>query len=321
MHTLFRIAKFLLGANILCFSITAQSIAMPDAKITVLVVDESGSPMPGIEVAIGFDGQGKVKAYKGFTDAAGTFSAANETAGGVSCAATKNGFYESRGRYDFSASQIQNNTWLPWNPEVRLILRKIGKPVPMYARDTKESRLDIPAVGKEIGFDLIEYNWLPPYGSGKHADFVFRLDKRFKNEKDFDSTLTITFSNPYDGIIFVKEERRHGSLFKLPRFAPESGYLSKLVKAMKRLPDGPLVDDSQEGGNYIFRVRSEVKDKKLVRAMYGKIQGDIVFDPRFQVGASLGFIYYLNPDYTRNLEYDPSANLFQNLKSFERVGL
>ena len=53
--------------------------------------------------------------------------------------------------------------------------------------------------------------------------------------------------------------------------------------------------------------------------MYGKILGDIGFDPAFQKTIDLRFTYYLNPDYTRNLEYDRTKNLFDKLPSLERV--
>jgi hypothetical protein len=55
--------------------------------------------------------------------------------------------------------------------------------------------------------------------------------------------------------------------------------------------------------------------------MYGKIHGEIKFDPRGSKTALLGFKYYLNPDYTHNLEFDPTKNLFTDLKRGERVGI
>jgi len=48
------------------------------------------------------------------------------------------------------------------------------------------------------------------------------------------------------------------------------------------------------------------KDGKVVKALYGKIYGDF-FD----------MVYYLNPDGTRNIEYDPKRNLFKPAKHDE----
>ena len=52
--------------------------------------------------------------------------------------------------------------------------------------------------------------------------------------------------------------------------------------------------------------------------MYGKIRGPIQFEPRIDP-TKVYFKYYVNPDYTRNLEFDPNHNLFGNLPDLERV--
>jgi hypothetical protein len=235
----------------------------------------------------------------------------------VSFGTEEEGCYKSSGVYEYK--NHEGGHWLPWNPTVKLVLRKIEKPVPMYARNTQMSRLEIPVVDKEVGFDLIKYDWMPPYGEGKYADFVFKLERKYKNDWEFESTLTITFSNKRDGIQLVKQNRKYGSAFKLPRFASKTGYKSKLIRFIKRTPGKSLESDIQEDNNYSFRVRSEEKDGKLWRAMYGKIQGDIEVEPRGRRTATVLFTYYLNPNHTRNLEY--GSNLFRNLKAVEEPGL
>jgi hypothetical protein len=57
------------------------------------------------------------------------------------------------------------------------------------------------------------------------------------------------------------------------------------------------------------------KEGKVVSALYGKIHGDF----RWFIGArapksGLAFTYYLNPDGTRNIEYDPKRNLLKSTK-------
>jgi hypothetical protein len=44
--------------------------------------------------------------------------------------------------------------------------------------------------------------------------------------------------------------------------------------------------------------------------MYGKIRGGILISPRKNKPMKIKLHYYLNPDYTRNLEFDPKRNLF-----------
>jgi len=295
--------------------------ALPDAKITVSVVGEDGKTIEGAEVGIGFErniGFGTDSTpQKGITSSNGIFTASYSTSGYVTYGAVKEGYYRSIGVFRFFEQKM--GRWEPWNPTINVVLRKREKPVPMYARDTQMSRLEIPVSGKAVGFDLTEYDWVAPYGKGKYADFFFKLDRKFNKDDDFESILTITFSNKYDGIQLVKENRRYGSEFKLPRLAPRTGYKQKLTRLRKGEPNKPIGSDFAEDNNYIFRVRSEEKDGKLLRAMYGKIQGDIQVEPRGRKTATILFTYYLNPDYSQNLEY--GGNLFTNLSDTEQVGL
>jgi hypothetical protein len=54
--------------------------------------------------------------------------------------------------------------------------------------------------------------------------------------------------------------------------------------------------------------------------MYGKIIGPISFgDVSRKDTATVQFKYYLNPDNTINLEFDPEHNLFGQLSPLEQV--
>ena len=143
------------------------------------------------------------------------------------------------------------------------------------------------------------------------------MTSTYNSDVAYDSKLELTFPNKLDGIQLIKEDRTVGSDFKLPRLAPETGYQNKLIRSRSRIPGKSGENDQKEDNNYIFRIRSEEKNGKLVRAMYGKIQGDIFIHPP----TSIYFKYYLNPDYTRNLEFNPNNNLFKGLSSLEDVGL
>lgn len=292
------------------------SMTFPVAKATIKVVDELGNPIEGAKASISFE-LSKVVSESGVTGSDGVFSASHRTAIDIAFGAEKQGYYKSYGKYSFTTSKT--GRWQPWNPVFTLVLRKIGDPVPMYACQLRTVRL--PYTNKKIGFDLIEYDLVSPYGKGKHADFIFNLEGKYNNEHEYDNTLTLTFSNKHDGIHHVSEDRKLGSKFKLPRFAPETGYKNKLTKSISRTPGQPYKSDSKEDNNYIFRIRSEEKNGKLLRAMYGKIQGDIDFGLDRGRSISITFTPYLNPDYSRNLEFDPKQNLYKDLKSFEHVGL
>lgn len=292
------------------------------AKITVKVVDEHGKTVKGAAVSIAsFTGVGgkKENSIDGYTDDNGLFTATLSGTNEYSLTASKDNYYVNGLAYKFKEDKFKR--WQPWNPKIQIVLYKIGNRVPMYAHDTEESKIEIPVIGKKAGFDLIEFDWVRPYGRGVHPDMIFKLDKQYTDWDNFKSKLTVSFSNRYDGIQLIKQGRSIGSGLKLARFAPEDGYQNEITHYKEKIPNTPLKTSFKEDNNYFFRVRSEVKNGKLVRAMYGKIYGDIVFEPRGSKTASILFKYFLNPDYTRNMEFDPQRNLFTGLSDLERNGL
>ena len=313
----------LVNLTMLVLNSSACGLDLPKAKVTLKVVDENGLPIKGAKTSLTFDDvytfkRGiNTKTISGMTDLNGIVTASNNTIRDVSYSVEIYGWYESRGVYQFS--KHESGKWEPWNPEIKVVMRKIEKPVPMYARQPGSVKpdIEIAAINKEIGFDLIECDWVAPYGKGKHSDFIFRLEKTFKSRDYFDSKLIVTFPNRFDGIQVAKENLKGGSMFKLPRHAPEDGYKNMVTHRTIRTGVGIMKEDYGEDTNYIFRIRSEEKDGKLIRAMYGKINGEIRFDPMNSKTAYIIFKYFLNPDYTRNLEF--GENLFKNLKSTEQV--
>lgn len=166
---------------------------------------------------------------------------------------------------------------------------------------------------------MIKFDWVAPYGIGDYSDFIFKLEKRFESLENFDVNVKITFSEKLDGIYHVKNSREYCSEFKMPRYASESGYVNNLEINMSRKQGQWFETNYKNDDNYIFRVRSETKDGKIDRAMYGKIDGPVKVNI---VGINTAIIImkvYLNPDYTRNLEFDPKCNLFGHLSDLEQV--
>jgi hypothetical protein len=289
----------------------AQALGV--AKIVVKVMDEAGSPVDKAHLNIRFSSDSDT--VKGFTDDNGIFEVKTMSNDGVILGdITKDGYYESGLAHSFYFTRF--GMWQPWGKELTVVMRPIVNPVPMYVRNTF---FDFPALGKEIGFDLEKADWVIPYGLGTQADFIFKVERRYDNRDNFDAKMTLTFTNFFDGIQVVKDDGggdfNAGSWYRLPRLAPESGYQPKLQKRVSERTYGYHSDKSDDN-NYIFRVRSEVgKDGKLKCAMYGKIRADIQYAPLGSTRSNEGFgavglHYYLNPDYTPNLEFDPQRNLF-----------
>ncbi|GAB7025024.1 hypothetical protein [Geotalea toluenoxydans] len=308
----------LLLISCLCRPENSQALTL--AKLILNVVDEKNQPVEGADIEICFVGgctSDDVKNYK--TDENGTCKVSGLSKDGqISAGITKKDYYSTLFHQDYYISKL--GMWQPWNKEYTVVLRPKINPVPMYVR---EKWITIPVVGKEIGFDLVKFDWVIPYGQGVTSDFIFRVDRQYKDVDNFDAIMTLTFSNESDGIQLLKEDTggdfNVGSRFRLPRNAPETGYVRKLAKRKTR-GGGVFYDDAYEDSNYFFRVRSE-KDEKgnLTRAMYGKIKGDIKIDPRSTETGDIHLFYYLNPDYTRNLEFDPDKNLFSPLPRSERL--
>lgn len=301
---------------LLSFSTNSYSL-LATGKITIKVISEDGSPVDGARVGIGFDdvrSKSKENSVIGFTDDQGLFSGSETTTSGyMAFNITKHGYYKTTGDYQF----IDRKTfgWEPWNPELKVVLRKIENPVPMYARQAK---IELPVSENDVGFDLVEYDWVIPYGKGKYSDFIFNLNRNFTAWNDQHCILIIKLNNSYNGIQLHEDDRRVGSEFKLNRYAPSSNYKNE-QKLFINASNGVWNSNVKNTDNYYFRIRSQEKDGKLYKAMYGKISGHLDFSPINSKTAIIVFNYYLNPDYTRNLEFDTKRNLFGNLPDLEQV--
>lgn len=286
-----------------------------NAKVTLQVVDDSGKPVSGAKVGVGFDGPGgKYTGKNGFTGEDGLFTASDECYGKIQYGAEKEGYYRSH--YSYSFKSMGTFMWEPWNPELKVLLRKIENPVPMYAI---KKLMSIKSENKKIGFDFVVGDLVKPYGTGKNVDMTIYVKKRVTSETDMEANMIIHFENKYDGIMNIKENTKNGSKFSLPRFAPEQGYSADYEVTVSRAPEQWYQESYNDDDNFMFRIRSEEKDGKFLRAMYGKIRGPIAFYPARSKLAQFEMTYYLNPDYTRNLEFDPKRNLFGNLPDSERV--
>jgi hypothetical protein len=291
-------------------------------KLTIKVVDEDDKPVEGADVRLCFKGGClKKDATKGKTDINGLFIASGYSVDGVTGGAVeKEGYYYSGYHHDFFTTTL--GMYQPWNKEIKVVLRPKIKPVPMYARRKTLEPLKIPAVGRKVGFDLIKFDWVIPYGQGTVADFVFLLDSHYDNTGDNGySNLMISFSNKFDGMQPFELDKGGdftvGSEFRTPRYVPEKGYQDKVnTRFDPHAPDAHAYRTTDTF--WFFRVRSEVdKNGNLKRAMYGKIESSLIAKPTKDGLAKIEMRLWLNPDYTRNMEFDIDRNLFSPLPDRE----
>jgi hypothetical protein len=294
----------------------------PEWKATIRVVDERGGPVPEANVKVWYhirppSGQAIAMTNKaGVTDTNGVFITSERSKSiELVCEAQKEGYYSAGRSYELGHSYQYDP--VKWSPNLRLVLKKIGQPIPMYARRTQ---IEVPEVDKVVGFDLVEHDWVAPYGKGKQSDFIFDAHRRCANRRDFDSDLKVSFANPGDGLVPVSVPLKHGSGLRLPALAPSDGYSPGLSRYLSNTSGGGWRVDTKEDQNYFFRVRTILDEGRNVKsAMYGKIHGDFAIDPINSKTMLIIFTYYLNPEQnSRNVEFDPRRNLFRDLRFAER---
>jgi hypothetical protein len=314
--------KFVLAPIIaLAAVISLPQIELPEGEIIIRVLDESGKLVSSAEVGASFTqpygvNQGyKAEHKSAITGSDGFVTFKGKTAGEVSYSARKEGYYVTYGQpINFRQRQVEGKSM---KVKADLILRKVINPVPMYARNIE---IVIPAPNTEFAFDLQEGDWVAPVGKGETPDFRVRVTGYYRDATDYDSSLTITFSNKGDGFIPFQAHPRYGSALRLPHQAPEDGYKPEWTWRKVRKhgqTSSEWINPSREDQNYFYRVRTILDEQgRVIKTLYGKIYSDIEFGGASEKGSYLKMTYYLNPDGTRNTEFNPKQNLFKGLASY-----
>ncbi len=299
--------------------IAKKQIELPIARLTVKVIDEQGQAVSEANVNLVFQDPitRKGAPVDGRTDVAGIFSAEGGSNSRVGGNVQKEGYYRAGFAFkDFI--EVKDGRWLPWDATYKSILRPIVKPVPLCARVL--NKLQIPTLSEPCGYDLVISDWVAPWGKGKTSDLVIKVDeRRYTAWGDFDVAVSVTFSNPQDGLKEVElPEYGRYSTFKWERFAPEEGYTPTFNTRTSSHPVNGYKSTSSAQQNFFFRVRTAYLNGKLVGGLYGKISGGIIADVRNSDTAVLSFTYYLNPtSLDRNLEWDKTKNLISGLRDEE----
>lgn len=285
----------------------------PEWKATIKVVDETAQPLSGATVTIGYyvpppAGESIAVARKtGQTDTEGVFSASERSRSyDLTFKAQKEGYYPSSQIYELGHPSQYNAS--RWSPKLTLTLKKIGQPIPMYA---KRVNTHVPVMNKPLGFDLMAGDWVAPNGRGKDTDILFTASMNERAKDDFDYKLVVSFPNPGDGIQpFLVSEVEKASALRSPQIAAEEGYKNEWIKTQSHRPGQPSTLPLDEKLNFFFRVRTLLDEKGNVkRTQYGKIYGDF-----------MNFRYYLNPNQnSRNIEFDPKQNLLKGSRGSQIV--
>jgi hypothetical protein len=285
-------------------------------SVTFKVVDDLGQPVIASHVSVGYLQTGKIV---GLTDSNGFFVATHtDRSFALGFVVNKEGYYQDYIHYElFTPGQFNDQKVAANRNSTQIIvLRKIDKPIPMYAR-RNESGMVLQKENEPMGFDLKAGDWVAPYGIGSHTDIMFALlHRQIISQTKFDCTLKLSFPNKGDGIMVAPSKKITGSTFKTSRTASENGYESELNL---RFINTELATNVF---GYFIRVETSLDEKGNVKsALYGKVSGNFkLYAGTIRPHSGMGFDYYLNPTPNdRNLEFDPQKNLSQNLKLLEGI--
>ncbi len=289
------------------------------AKLTLKIVDENGTPVSGAKVGAHFEMQDR-KGIEGTSNTNGLFTMEDKSQWKMHYGVEKEGYYKTVGEYMFGNDGdlvVQDGKWQPWDPEVRVVLRPVVNPIPMYAKRV-ETR--IPVLDQFVGFDLEKADWVVPYGEGQRPDAWFNVERIVASEDDFEILLTVAFTNSYDGIVAI--ESYPANVLQMARHAPVGGYKAVYERRLGCKPGSGFFNTDPKQEEYsAFRVRTVVDDKGAIQSSYyGKFSDGFRIAGYLAEKITIQFTYYLNPTPNdRNLEFDPKRNLFKDLKSTEQV--
>ena len=316
MRRVTKISKLLLSLTTITLGGTT-CFSGNEGMLTFKVIDDEGKPLVGMPVSAGFSGSER---QEGRSDTNGQFVLKGTALIGlVQYGLRSEGCYPSYGEFTgFTA--VKDRKLQPWNPVITTVVRRIVRPIPMYAKVVES---DLPTTNAPSGFDLVAGDWVAPYGKGSKSDILFAIgERRVSSWTDFNGKLLVTFSNEKDGVQERDERAVGGSTFGWLYSAPVVGYEKKREVILGDVLGKGYFESNHTAAAYI-RVRTVTNEVgHIVQANYGRIAGPMKFDVRDSPTGWIKFAYWLNPTPNdRNLEFDPKRNLFHNLKSTEQVNV
>ena len=286
------------------------------AKITFVVVDDEGQSVPDATVAGGFFNHRRGKhGFSQKTDHKGTVSLEDVCVGDINYKVEKDGYYETRDRYWFFKSGfdcVKDGHWIPWNPAVKVVLKRKVNPVAMYAADRGSNYTLIPQVGEPHGFDLTVGDWVFPHGRGKTRDFDVTYIRDGSGRAFTTQELILSVREPFAG--FRKVSCDTYSALKSPYRADKNAVYEKEVRfSFKRSGETARYIDGQMKADecIVLRTRTRVdEDGRLIGAHYGKIYGPLCFGISLDAPGEMKILHYFNPNENdSNLETDTTKNL------------
>jgi hypothetical protein len=261
-------------------------------------------------------GQGTPRYYESTTDTNGNaivkFDGDNSD---VHWSVKKDGYYKSGPHKSvFKIDEViippgyYNVIMLEHEKHVSTTLWKKINPVPMYAHYPVERR-KLPKENGRYGFDLVEYDWLPPHGSGKEADFYVVRDYNKLTEVGTFTVGAVEFDR---GCGYYIAQNNGCESFQTAYHADTNAAFKTSMPVLCEHRKGaqeydyplPLLD---KNSHIVLRTRVKYDDNgNMISANYSRILGEFSVLPSVSVTES---IFNPVPNDT-NLEFDPDKNLY-----------
>ena len=317
----------LLLSSIFGFTLTGCA----SEKLRVTVVDDMGGPVSNATVRVGFStsrvlfGGGHSSHDKGGhamskTDSNGVATVKfNCTSSDFGWRVVADGYY----RGDLHSEHFKFDEIFVPPCFVKVVLHeheKIGKetlfkiknPQPMYAHYPVERR-KLPKANGRYGFDLAEFDWLPPHGMGREADFYVIRDHNVLTEAGTFTVGAVEFER--GGGYYIARNNDCKS-FQTAYHADTNAVFKSSIPVLCEHRKGtheydyplPLVG---KDSHIVLRTRVKYDENgKMISANYSRILGEFSVLPSVSVTES---IFNPIPNDT-NLEFDPERNLYQGKK-------
>ena len=338
--------------RVLLSSVILASTGCASERLYVKVIDDEGWPVANAMVKVGFSTSHALfgGGHRNGGNEGGRAEARTDTNGNAvvkfNCTSSDFGWHVEAEGYYRSESHSEHfkgeDVVVPptfghvilheheKHGEITLYRKK--NPQPMYAY-TREVERQSPIANGKYGFDLECFDWLPPFGNGKIADFYYIRDR--KDIENVDMAMSkgkgyrlISFRNGTpnfpavgDVIGHIVFDEKCGAYVKKctgnENFPSTYGadtnktYVSdipiRIVAQMGNvwLHEGKVVESDE----YMV-IRSRVKcdeQGKIVSANYSKLIGPVRFGSSVDIFQS---VFNPRPNDT-NLEFDPKHNLYQ----------
>ncbi|QBG48705.1 hypothetical protein EGM51_15320 [Verrucomicrobia bacterium S94] len=285
-----------------CFCLSSCGLATPEGFVKIAVVDEDGQRIEGCHITVSFEKEGKYIRKTGFSQTNAFFEAqASADLPRCTVIINKDGYYESRQTKMFTGRDRTKNRYEPWGEVRTLVLRKIIDPNDGIKGGVNDR---IPKMDTPLGFDLMENDWVAPFGKGVNSDFFITCSY---DDEGKVASYSLLFPNKGDGVFTYHRKKGIQSTFIWPHKAPANGYL-QMLKAKRtyasgdktKLPDFIELPREASALPYIFRIRTEYDDEgNIISAYYGKMRSAV----QVNWNKTVQFGYWLNDDsQSRSLE-------------------